>query len=259
MTVKRRPWDPEAAAAAFLLAALVLIAGALLGGFFLGRATKGTKTVAAATTQTTPSNRDPHVAAGAHDFVNFACAQCHGLDGRGGVSQFVPSLSTVGKALTAAQLRQIINHGLGESANPTHPYMPVWGQVISSTQVSDLVSYIRAGLPAVPTATAVPIPQGQGAAVEGAALYVRYGCVNCHGPNGLGGVPNPQSPDKTIPPLSGADFRHQFNTDAKIIDFIRSGSVIGRAPIVSMPHWGGIIPPEQLKALAAYIKTLKTG
>jgi mono/diheme cytochrome c family protein len=109
----------------------------------------------------------------------------------------------------------------------------------------------------VATADPVPIPQGQGEAVAGASLYVRYGCLNCHGPNGLGGVPNPQSPDKTIPPLSGADFRHQFNTDAKIIDFIRSGSVIGSAPIVSMPHWGGIIPPEQLRALAAYIKTLK--
>jgi mono/diheme cytochrome c family protein len=103
----------------------------------------------------------------------------------------------------------------------------------------------------------LPPPPPPPIAVAGAALYVRYGCVDCHGPNGLGGVPNPQSPDKTIPPLSGADFRHEFNTDAKITDFIRSGSVIGRAPIVSMPHWGGIIPPEQLRALAAYIKTLK--
>jgi hypothetical protein len=40
---------------------------------------------------------------------------------------------------------------------------------------------------------------------------------------------------------------------------IRSGSVIGQAPIVSMPHWGGIIADEQLRALVAYIKTLKTG
>jgi hypothetical protein len=40
---------------------------------------------------------------------------------------------------------------------------------------------------------------------------------------------------------------------------IRSGSVIGRAPIVSMPHWAGIIPDSQLRALVAYIKTLKTG
>lgn len=205
------------------------------------------------------TNVDPHVASGAHLFVSFACAQCHGMQGRGGVSPDVPALTTVGTTLTPAELRTIIDHGLGESANPTKPYMPVWGEVISSQQASDLIAYLRAGLPAVPTATPVTVPVGQGAAVAGAALYVRYGCINCHGPNGLGGVPNPQSPDKTIPPLSGADFRGQFNTDAKIIAVIRSGSVIGRAPIVSMPHWGGIIPSAQLDELVAYIKTLKAG
>jgi len=198
------------------------------------------------------------VAAGAHDFTQFACAQCHGERGRGGVSTDVPALSQVGKQLTVAQLKQIINHGLGESANPKKPYMPVWGQVISAHQVADLVAYIHAGLPSVPGATPPPVITGQGEAVEGALLYQRYGCVNCHGPNGLGGVPNPQSPDKAIPALSGADFFKEFNTDKKIIDVIRSGSVIGRAPIVSMPHWGGIIPDSQLRALVAYIKTLKT-
>jgi cbb3-type cytochrome c oxidase subunit III len=199
------------------------------------------------------------VAAGAHDFTQFACAQCHGERGRGGISPDVPALTQVGQNLTVTQLKQIINHGLGESANPTKPYMPVWGQVVSERQVSDLVAYIRAGLPSVPGATAPPIITAQGPAVEGALLYQRYGCINCHGPNGLGGVPNPQSPDKAIPPLSGADFFTEFNTDEKITDVIRSGSVIGQAPIVSMPHWGGIIPDEQLRALVAYIKTLKTG
>jgi mono/diheme cytochrome c family protein len=135
--------------------------------------------------------------------------------------------------------------------------MPVWGEVISSQQVDDLVAYIHAGLPAVPTATPVAVPSGQGAAVEGQALYTLYGCINCHGPNGLGGVPNPLSPDKSIPQLSGADFRKEFDTEAKIVAVIKSGSVIGRAPIVSMPHWGGIIPPARLHALFAYIETLK--
>jgi len=198
------------------------------------------------------------VAAGAHDFVAFACAQCHGERGRGGVSADVPPLTGVGAQLTAQQLKRIIDRGLGESSNPTKPYMPIWGPVISARQVSDLVAYIRAGLPTVPGATPAPVITEQGAAVEGALLYQRYGCVNCHGPNGLGGVPNPQAPDRTIPPLSGADFFKEFNTDKKIIDVIRSGSVIGRAPIVSMPHWGGIIPDQQLRALVAYIKMLKT-
>ncbi len=155
------------------------------------------------------------------------------------------------------QLSTIINHGLGESENPQKPYMPVWGPVISSTQVSDLVAYIKAGLPKVKDATPVAVPRDQGATVAGAALYQRYGCINCHGPSGLGGVPNPLSEDKAIPPLSGQDFREEFNTDAKIKQMIRSGSVIGKPPITSMPHWGGIIPEDDLNDLVAYLKTLK--
>jgi mono/diheme cytochrome c family protein len=240
-----------------VLLAIGLALAAGIAGWVIGHSMGQTKTGTTTTTSASSATFDPHVAAGAHIFVQFACSQCHGEQGRGGVSPDVPALTTIGKQLQATQLRTIIDHGLGVSKDPTKPYMPVWGQVISAQQVSDLIAYLRAGLPVVPTAEAAPIPHGQGAAVAGAALYVRYGCINCHGPNGLGGVPNPQSPDKTIPPLSGADFHGEFNTDAKIIDVIRSGSVIGRAPIVSMPHWGGIIPPGQLQQLTAYIKTLK--
>ena len=257
---RKRDIPAATAEALVVLIALGLAIGAAVVGFVVGRDSKGGgNTVTVASTAPLLTHVDPHVAAGAHDFVSFACAQCHGLQGKGGVSPAVPALTSVANQLTPVELRKIIDHGLGESANPTKPYMPVWGEVISTRQVSDLIAYLRAGLPAVPTAEPVSVPQGQGTEVEGAALYVRYGCINCHGPNGLGGVPNPQSPDKTIPPLSGADFRHEFNTDAKIIDVIRSGSVIGRAPIVSMPHWGGIIPDDQLAALVAYIKTLKSG
>ena len=240
--------------------ALAIAVGALAyaAGHY-GELTKTVTTQAAGptTTAVTYPKVSPQVAAGGHTFVQFACVQCHGFQGRGGVDPAVPALKTIGQSLTVAQLKHIIDHGLGESANPKQPYMPVWGEVISKTQVADLVAYIRAGLPAVADTQPVPVPQGQGAAVAGAALYVRYGCINCHGPNGLGGVPNPLSPDKTIPVLSGQGFRHEFNTDAKIAAVVRSGSVIGRAPIVSMPHWGGILSSQQIAELIAYLKTLK--
>ena len=67
----------------------------------------------------------------------------------------------------------------------------------------------------------------------------------------------PAGEDKAIPALAGTDFRKEFNSDAKIIDIIRTGSVIGKQPITSMPHWGGIIPDRNLRALVAYLKTLK--
>ena len=239
------------------LGAGLLVAVGGLVGIAANLGTQPNGQVIATPTPSPGAAVDHHVAAGAHDFVQFACAQCHGEQGRGGIAAAVPALTSVAQTLTPAELRSIIDHGLGESANPTQPFMPVWGPIISATQVSDLIAYLRAGLPKVPTAEPAPIPQGQGDAVEGAALYVRYGCINCHGPNGLGGVPNPRSADKTIPPLVGPDFRAEFNTDNKILAVIRSGSVIGRPPIVSMPHWGGIIPQERLRALVAYLKTLQ--
>jgi mono/diheme cytochrome c family protein len=251
---------------AIIVAVIALAAAGVLIGFAAGHYTNRTTTVTttsaapsapATSTQTAGASVSPAVAAGAHTFVQFSCVQCHGVQGRGGVSPYVPALSTIKTSLTEAQLEHIINHGLGESANPTKPYMPVWGEVISKTQVHDLVAYIRAGLPAVADTQPVSVPTGQGDAVAGAALYVKYGCINCHGPNGLGGVPNPLSPDKTIPVLSGQGFRQQFNTDAKIAAVIRSGSVIGKAPIVSMPHWGGILTSRQIAELIAYLKTLK--
>jgi mono/diheme cytochrome c family protein len=248
---------PAVLAAGIAVAVAVGVVAYAAGHY--GERTKTITTQAAGpnTTGVSYPKVSPQVAAGAHTFVQFGCAQCHGMQGRGGVDPAVPALKTVGQSLTVSQLTHIINHGLGESANPKQPYMPVWGDVISKTQVADLVAYIRAGLPSVADTQPAAVSSGQGAAVAGAGLYVRYGCINCHGPNGLGGVPNPLSADKSIPPLSGGDFRGEFNTDAKIAAVIRSGSVIGRAPIVSMPHWGGILSSRQIAELIAYLKTLK--
>jgi len=243
---------------ALVLVVVVLLAGAVAIGVAVGRATDSPgSTAASAETTGTVEQVDPTIAAGAQTFNAFACAQCHGLNGRGGVSPHVPALTEAAKTLSVAQMRTIINKGLGVSSDPKRPFMPIWGPLMSAQQVSDLVTYIRAGLPDVPHATPVPVPEGQGQAVAGAALYVRYGCINCHGPNGLGGVPNPAAPDKTIPSLSGPDFRDEFNTDAKIIDFINSGSVLGGPALVAMPHWGGIISDADLQALTEYLKTLK--
>jgi mono/diheme cytochrome c family protein len=257
MDADRRGNDRLSALAVAIGGIVVAIVGVALTGWFAGRNSVTPVTAAATTTgHKGPVNVDPQVAAGAHDFVQFACAQCHGVGGRGGVDPAVPALNSLGSSVTVAQLTGIINHGLGVSADPTQPYMPVWHGIVSPRQIRDLVTYIRAGLPAVPGAVPVPIPVGQGNAVAGSAYYVRFGCINCHGPNGLGGVPNPAAPDRTVPPLSGPDFRGQFNTPAKIRAIIISGSVIGRHPIVSMPHWGGILTRAELDGLVAYLATL---
>jgi mono/diheme cytochrome c family protein len=215
----------------------------------------GASTAATATTGAQPVSAT--VAAGAHDFVRFGCDECHGMDGTGGVSPDVPSLTTLAPSLTAADLTNIINTGRGISTNPTKPFMPVWHGIISKAQIADLVAYLHAGLPTVADAAKLPVPTGQGSAVAGSIDYVNFSCINCHGPNGLGGVPNPESPDTTIPPLGTPDFFKEFNTPQKIAAVIESGSVIGKHPIVSMPHWGGILTKAEINDLIAYIDTLK--
>jgi mono/diheme cytochrome c family protein len=240
---------------ACLAVSFVMFAVAL-AAWYAGESHSSAATAAPPASTTYPAV-SPQVAAGAHDFSRFACAQCHGFQGQGGVSADVPALAQIGPTLTEATLEQVIAHGAGVSSNPTKPFMPVWNGIISTTQIHELAAYLHAGLPAVKDSTPPAVPAGQGDAVAGSVLYVKFGCLNCHGPNGLGGVPNPDSPDTTIPSLATADFRHEFNTAQKIRDVIVSGSVIGRAPIVSMPHWGGILTPTEIRQLIAYLQTLK--
>ena len=258
---KQRRSDGSVVAVA--VAAIVLtLCGVGVAAYYFGKS-NGSSTPAASTAGGGGSTGGGQAAAvpqdvalGAHAFVQFACAQCHGDRGVGGVSPDVPALNTLAPNLTSAQLTSIIEHGAGVSANPTKPFMPIWHGIIAKPQIDELIAYMKAGFPAVATAVPVTVPANQGDATAGQALYAKYGCINCHGPNGLGGVPNPQSPDTTVPPLSGKDFATEFNTEAKIADVIRSGSVIGKAPIVSMPHWATILSDQQIAQLVAYIRTL---
>jgi mono/diheme cytochrome c family protein len=181
------------------------------------------------------------------------------MQGKGGVDAAVPALSTIGASMSPTQIASIISDGIpGQAASnggTTGPYMPTWRNIISKKQIAALTAYIGQGLPAVAGAAPQGVPTGQGNVAAGQVLFLNYGCENCHGANGLGGVVNP-SPDGTIPPLGGKDFNAQFNTDKSVSDIIQFGSVIGKNPITSMPHWGGIIPPDQIQQMVDYIRTL---
>jgi mono/diheme cytochrome c family protein len=257
MQQPERPPRSDATVVAVAVAAIVLVmVGVGVAAYYAGRDHASTSAaVVGSAPAPTPTAVSSQVAVGAHAFVQFACAQCHGDRGSGGVSPYVPALQTLAPGLTVTQLTSIIEHGAGVSSNPTRPFMPIWHGVIAKHQIAALVAYIKAGFPAVQYANPVPVPANQGDIAAGQALYQRYSCINCHGPNGLGGVPNPQSPDTVIPPLVGKGFHSEFS-NKDIAQIIRTGSVIGKAPIVSMPHWGTILTHKQITQLVAYIDSL---
>ena len=91
------------------------------------------------------SPSDPHVAMGAHLFVQFACSACHGEQGKGGVSPDVPALTDVGQSLTVAQLTRSSTTGSG-SREPAEAVYARLGAGDLLEPGDDLVAYIKAGL-----------------------------------------------------------------------------------------------------------------
>jgi len=255
-----------------LIAGLVILAiVAIAVGWIIGNSTSSSSS----STGNLSATVNPQLAQGGHNFVQFACAACHGMQGKGGPDPSVPMLTTVGQSLSAAQLTNIITYGLGQqpvpaptapgggTGNPAAaaPFMPTWKNILSASQIADLVAYIQAGLPAIPGAVEQPAPTGQGAVVAGQVAFITYGCNNCHGGNGLGGAGNVNAKGQAtavgaLPFIGGPAFNQQFPTTQSVIDVITAGSITGRAPLTSMPHWGGIIPQQTLNDLVAYIRTL---
>src|SRR6516225_8479626 len=82
--------------------ALAIAVGAIAyGAGHYGEKTKTvTSQVAGSSTPTSSSTVSPAVAAGAHTFVQFACVQCHGIGGQGGVDPAVPPLDQIKQSLT---------------------------------------------------------------------------------------------------------------------------------------------------------------
>jgi mono/diheme cytochrome c family protein len=103
--------------------------------------------------------------------------------------------------------------------------------------------------------------QPSNAGIIDAAAAFKSKCSFCHGPDGNGGVPNPNSVDGVIPALNTAEFAQEFGTAAKIKAMILDGSEPAKAAEapgapISMPAFNGQLSEAELDALVAYIQGL---
>jgi mono/diheme cytochrome c family protein len=101
-----------------------------------------------------------------------------------------------------------------------------------------------------------------GDAAAGQAIFAKN-CEICHGPQGLGGNPNPGSSDGTIPPLNPIDptlvstNQTEFATNLDL--FLEHGSTPGGPnPTFSMLAWGDkhLLMPQQIADVIAYVISL---
>jgi len=91
----------------------------------------------------------------------------------------------------------------------------------------------------------------------GREIYLRAGCVACHGRGGAGGYPNNNVPGAKIPALNNVA---ETFTKKELVEKIRRGVPAplkadpkGPDPLVGMPAWGSLLDDSELDAVAAYL------
>jgi mono/diheme cytochrome c family protein len=93
--------------------------------------------------------------------------------------------------------------------------------------------------------------------VDGKEVYLRAGCVACHGVGGRGGHPNPGGRGgwiPALPPLLATYKKDELIS--KLKRGAKADSDPGRTAEVDMPAWGAVMNDAELDALADYLLTL---
>jgi mono/diheme cytochrome c family protein len=138
--------------------------------------------------------------------------------------------------------------------------MPAYEDVVSASDVDDLVAAFKVLSGMVAPARGTPARAGYDVARE-------WKCFSCHGPGGSGGLPNPGSFTGFIPGWYGADFQDLVRDRTEFDGWIRDGSIprLSGHPIakyflerqlVTMPGYGELTT-EQLDDLWSYVEWLE--
>jgi mono/diheme cytochrome c family protein len=185
-------------------------------------------------------------------FEQRGCIGCHSVGGHGG--KVGPALDGIAKRRSNDWIAQ---HFRDPAAVTPGSVMPKFN--FTEPEIRALTSFLvsltenRAGLARL-SEEASPVERGR-------AVYLKFGCGGCHGPNGQGGVPNPNAkPNQLVPALTGA----KDATDVYLEAYITEGQPTiarldekGPKPPLYMPAWGDKISEGELVDLIKYLQSLK--
>lgn len=185
----------------------------------------------------------------------MGCFGCHGPDGVAGIADptspggvipdwrydslrlFVSSTTDVRdwivRGETAAERQR------GDGRHRSSAPMPAYGKHLSDRAVDDLVAYVLA--------VSGWRPHYSEQEFLGWKIATRLGCFGCHGPSGIGGVPDPGSRSGEVPPLVGVP-------DHVMRQCILDG---GRGGAVRMPAYHDFLSDNELAQLLAYLRSLQ--
>ncbi len=194
----------------------------------------------------------PSASQGQRLFEQKGCIACHSIDGSGG---------KIGPALDDVGLRRkpewMIQHFRDPQAVSPGSVMPRFGFTEAEARaLTDFLVHLR------DQKVALSLPALMSPVERGRAVFRKYGCAGCHGPDGKGGVPNPNA--KTAQQVPGLIYVADGYTKAELKARILNGQKEINAldpkrppPPLYMPPWRGTINDAEVDDLVAYLFSLK--
>jgi mono/diheme cytochrome c family protein len=211
------------------------------------------------------------------------CGTCHGSDGLGKVGQAPPLAGSEWVSKDLASLARVplvgLNGPIQVAGHDWNLAMAPMGAGLSDADLAGVLTYIRtswgnkgspvseAEVKAVRAAISGNTPSAADLSKmtppeRGHEVFKKYGCFQCHGPDGKGGVPNTNA--KTAEQVPSLIYVADGYNKAELLAFISRGERViprknpnGPEPPHFMPKWGGIVTTNELSDLADFLFSLK--
>jgi mono/diheme cytochrome c family protein len=211
------------------------------------------------------------------------CGVCHGNDGLGKPNQAPPLAASDWVAKDVTSLARVplagLNGPIKVSGVDWNLSMAPMGAGLSDADLAAVLTYIRtawgnkcsevseADVKAARAAISGNAPSAADLAKmtpaeRGHAVFKKYGCFQCHGEDGKGGVSNPNA--KTAELVPSLIYVADGYNKEELIAFIRRGERViprmnpgGPEPPHFMPKWDGIVTTNELSDLADFLFSLK--
>lgn len=211
------------------------------------------------------------------------CGVCHGTDGLGKPGQAPPLAGSEWVVKDVVALARVplmgLNGPIKVVGKDWNLAMAPMGAGLSDADLAAVLTYIRTawGNKCEPVSEADA--KGARATISGNApsaidlakmsptdrgheVFKKYGCFQCHGPDGKGGVSNANA--KTAEQVPSLIYVADGYNKTELLAFISRGERViprknpdGPEPPHFMPKWGGIVTTNELSDLTDFLFSLK--